>query len=68
MDTLCALGHRAKSSARSVGASSFADMCQILERCKRSGVIEKARSVLDEMQILIERISTKIDKELQDVG
>ncbi len=61
---VAALGHRAKSSARMVGATGFADLCQALEQCKRAGDYDQACGIVAQMQTLLARISEQIDKEL----
>ncbi len=63
---VAALGHRAKSSARTVGAMGFADLCQALEQCKLAVDYGKAYDIVTKMQILLERISEQIDKELNE--
>ncbi len=61
---VAALGHRAKSSARTVGAIGFADLCQALEQCKRAGDYDQACGIVAQMQPLLERIAEQINKEL----
>ncbi len=61
---VAALGHRAKSSARMVGAMGFADLCQALEQCKLAGDYDRACGIVAQMRPLPERLSEQIDKEL----
>ncbi len=61
---VAALGHRAKSSARMVGATGFADLCQALEQCKHAGDYDKACGIVAQMRPLVERIAEKIDNEI----
>jgi two-component system sensor histidine kinase/response regulator len=61
---LAALGHRAKSSAKTVGAMGFADLCQSLEQCKGAEDYDKACGIVAQMQPLLERISEQIDREI----
>ena len=63
---VAALGHRAKSSARTVGAMGLADLCQSLEQCKRAEDYDKARDIVAQMRPLLARISGEIDKELKE--
>ena len=66
MVRVAALGHRDKSSARTVGAMGFADLCQALEQCNRAEDYDKARGIFAQMQPLLARISGQIDKELNE--
>ena len=43
LEVKAALGHRAKSSARTVGAITFTDLCQALERYQRVRDYDQAR-------------------------
>ncbi len=61
---VAALGHRAKSSARTVGAMGFADLCQNLEQCNRAGDYDKACGIVAQMRALLERIAGQIDNEI----
>ena len=63
---VAALGHRAKSSARTVGAMGFADLCQSLEQCRRAEDYDKARGIFAQMQPLLARISGQIDEKYND--
>ncbi len=64
---LAALGHRAKSSARTVGAMGFGDLCQALERCRRAEDYDQACGIVAQMQPLLARISEQIDREVNVV-
>ncbi len=63
MLAVSALGHRAKSSAKTVGALGFADLCLSLERCKRAEDYEEACSIVAQMRPLLARIAEQIDRE-----
>ncbi len=63
---VAALGHRAKSSARMVGAMGFADLCQALEQCQQAGDYDKACGIVAHMRPLLARISEQIDKEFNE--
>ncbi len=60
---VAALGHRVKSSAATVWAMGFADLCQALEQCNRAGDYDKACGIVAQMRPLLTRISEQIDKE-----
>ena len=61
---LSELGHRIKSSARAVGAMSFADLCLALEKLTPADGIERARSIVGQMQPLLERLREHIAQEM----
>ncbi len=61
MEELLALGHRAKSPARMVGAIGFANLCQELENCARNGDIELARDIVSQLRSLLQQISRRIE-------
>jgi len=61
---LAELGHRIKSSARAVGAMSFADLCLALERMTPADGIERARAVVVQMQPLLDRLREHIAQEM----
>ena len=60
-EVLGELGHRAKSPARMVGAFGFANLCQALEHCARSGDIEEARAIYSQLEFMLQQISRKIE-------
>jgi HPt (histidine-containing phosphotransfer) domain-containing protein len=62
MATLSDLGHRTKSSARTVGAMGFGELCQALEQLKDGGDTEQARDIAVQMQTLLVQISESINK------
>ncbi|MDH5552353.1 MAG: response regulator, partial [Nitrosomonas sp.] len=59
--SIAALGHRLKSAALTVGALSFAECCKELESFKNGGDIERARKVLQHMQLLLEAIEKQLE-------
>lgn len=61
MAALVALGHRAKSPARMVGAMGWARLCQELEHCARNGNAEQARDIVSQLHSLLQQISRKIE-------
>lgn len=58
---LSALGHKLKSSARTVGAMQFGEVCHQLEELKNHGKIEDATSRIEELQRLFEQIKTEVE-------
>ncbi|RFC33442.1 MAG: PAS domain S-box-containing protein [Candidatus Nitrotoga sp. SPKER] len=62
MATLSALGHRTKSSARTVGAMGFGELCQALEQLKGREDIKQARDIVIQMRTLLAQISKTINK------
>lgn len=62
MATASALGHRTKSSARTVGAMGFGELCQALEQLKGSGDAEQAWNIVVQMRTLLDQISKNINK------
>jgi len=64
MVALEALGHRAKSPARMVGAIGFANLCQTLEDCARSGNVEQLRDIVGQLHLLQDRIIEKMNKDM----
>jgi PAS domain S-box-containing protein len=57
---LAALGHKLKSSARTVGANKFADLCQELEKLKESGTLAEAETILVQLQPELDQIEREI--------
>ncbi|GGB87375.1 CHASE domain-containing protein [Pseudoduganella buxea] len=62
---LAELGHRIKSSARAVGAHSFAELCLALERLRKGGGIDEARAIVGHMRPLLEQLDEHIGDELE---
>lgn len=60
LDALCALGHRLKSSARTVGANGFADLCHQLEQLKHGGDLTQAALIAGQLAPLLERIQQQV--------
>jgi len=61
---LSELGHRIKSSARAVGAMSFADLCLALEKMTPADGIDRARAIVGQMQPLLDRLREHIAQEM----
>jgi CheY-like chemotaxis protein/HPt (histidine-containing phosphotransfer) domain-containing protein len=58
------LGHRIKSSARAVGAGSFAALCTRLETVRTGSSVEAARAIVAEMYALLDQLKEHIATEL----
>ena len=65
MAAVGALGHRAKSPARMVGAMEFANLCQALENGADGGGAERARDIVSQLRLLLERIMEEMEKHLK---
>jgi two-component system sensor histidine kinase/response regulator len=63
LQTLAALGHRNKSPARTVGALSYANLCQSLEQFKDAGDTEAATRIVEQMHQLLTQIAVQINNE-----
>lgn len=57
---LSALGHKLKSSARTVGAMQFGEVCHQLEELKNHGKLEDATIRISELQCLFEQIKAEV--------
>ncbi len=57
------LGHKLKSSARTVGAMSFADICQSLESTGKANDMPQATLLLGQLHPLLERIARQVEQE-----
>ncbi|MFZ1547403.1 MAG: ATP-binding protein, partial [Candidatus Nitrotoga sp.] len=60
--TVSALGHRTKSSARTVGAMRFGELCMALEQLKEGGDTDQARDIVVQMRTLLAQIYDKVNK------
>lgn len=58
---LGALGHRAKSPAKMVGAAGFFRLCQSLENCACSGDLEQIPAIVSQLRPLLQQIRRKIE-------
>ncbi|NRR32021.1 CHASE domain-containing protein [Oxalobacteraceae bacterium] len=61
---LAELGHRIKSSARAVGAMSFADLCLALEHVRHDADPGRARQLVEQMHALLALLREHIAQEL----
>ncbi|CAH1385132.1 Histidine kinase [Candidatus Nitrotoga sp. M5] len=64
MATVSDLGHRTKSSARTVGAMGFGELCQTLEQLNGGEDTEQARDIVVQMRALLTQISDNVNNEL----
>ena len=58
------LGHKLKSSARTIGAVSFADLCDALETAAPNNDWAPAEIAIQQLPSLLERIAVQLSKEL----
>lgn len=56
LPTLGRLGHKLKSSARTIGASSFAELCEALEKAGLDNNGDEAELLLTKIPPLLDRI------------
>lgn len=62
-------GHRLKSSSLTVGAQQFSELCKILESLKNGEEIDRAKSIVAQMQSMLNLIEADIEKHfLQNSG
>jgi len=59
---LGALGHGAKSAARSVGAMGYADLCQALEQAGKSGELCGAKEIVLQLRLLLLQIEAEVKR------
>ncbi len=57
------LGHKLKSSARTVGAMGFAEICQTLESAGNTIDSSQAEILLEQLHSLLERIARQVEQE-----
>ena len=64
------LGHKLKlkSSARTIGASSFADLCEKLEKANLNDTWSDAEQLLAEIPVLLTQITQQLEKELSEMN
>ncbi|MXS76540.1 response regulator [Nitrosomonas sp. JL21] len=59
------LGHKLKSSARTIGASSFADLCEKLEKANLNNNWSNAESLLKQIPVLLTQITQQLEQEFR---
>ena len=62
------LGHKLKSSARTIGASSFADLCEGLEKANTDSNWSDAESLLEKIPSLLEKITQQLENEFSEMS
>jgi len=62
------LGHKLKSSARTIGASGFADLCEALEKASVDNDWPGAESQMAEIPLLLERITRQLESEFSKIS
>ena len=62
------LGHKLKSSARTIGAAGFADLCEALETAGVNNNWSDAESLLTKIPPLLERITQQLENEFSKMG
>lgn len=68
LSALGRLGHKLKSSARTIGASGFADLCEALERAGANNSWFDAESLMTEIPLLLERITRQLENEFSKMS
>lgn len=68
LDQMAALGHSLKSSARTVGANGFADLCHALEGLKGSGDVIEAGRIVDQLPLILNRIEQQLERYRQSLA
>lgn len=64
LNELGRLGHKLKSSARTIGAVSFADLCDALETAAPNNDWAPAEIAIQQLPPLLEKIAVQLSKEL----
>lgn len=60
--TACAVGHRIKAPARTVGAVKFAELCLSLEQLKHDGTLTQAGEIVGQLRALLGLIDEGINR------
>jgi two-component system sensor histidine kinase/response regulator len=68
LERVAELGHRIKSSARAVGALSFAQLCARLEGLQKDGDPGEAEAILAQMKILLVTLAEHIAGEIAELS
>lgn len=61
LSSLSALGHKLKSSARTVGAMQFGALCHQLEELKTQGKIDDATPIIAQLHQLFDQIKSEVE-------
>lgn len=62
------LGHKLKSSARTIGALGFADLCEALEKAGINNDWHDAETSLAKIPPLLERIAQQLENEFKEMN
>ncbi len=62
------LGHKLKSSARTIGAASFADLCEGLEKANTGNDWPGAELLLEKIPPLLESITQQLENEFSEMS
>lgn len=62
---LARLGHKLKSSARTIGALSFSDLCEALETANANGDWAAAGAVIARLPLLLDQITNQLNREFE---
>lgn len=62
------LGHKLKATARTVGALSFADLCESLETVRSNHEWRVVEAAMIELPVLLERITQQLDQEFESTA
>ncbi len=66
LTALAAMGHRAKSTARNVGATGLSEQCLLLETAAQAGETANALAIAQSIRPMFAAICTAIDLRLAD--
>lgn len=62
------LGHKLKSSARTIGALSFANICEALEKASANNNWFDAESLMVKIRLLLKQITEQLENELSQLS
>ncbi|PSJ17605.1 Hpt domain-containing protein [Nitrosomonas supralitoralis] len=68
LSALGRLGHKLKSSARTIGALSFADLCEALEQASADNNWLDVETILAKISSLLKRITEQLENEFSKVS
>ncbi|MBY0474080.1 MAG: Hpt domain-containing protein [Nitrosomonas sp.] len=68
LPALSCLGHKLKSSARTIGALSFADLCEALEEASANNNWSDAEALLAKIPLLLKQITQQLEHEFSELS
>ncbi|WP_295623335.1 Hpt domain-containing protein [uncultured Nitrosomonas sp.] len=68
LSALGCLGHKLKSSARTIGALSFADLCEALEEASANNNWSDAEALLAKIPLLLKQITQQLEHEFGELS